>query len=432
MNKMFCSLRNYRRLALLLALVMIVSLFSGCSGENGTAQKDDGVIKIGVMAPYTGPAARVGEEFKDATIMAFQEHGNKLGKYKIELVWIDSESDAEKSARAYEQAIVRDKIDCGFAAWHSWTSAACMDVVAKYKIPHFFSMGGAELINEKYKSNPQRYLYWAAKAWPTPDKLVDAYVKTLEEGIQKGLWTPRNKKVAIYGVDNDWGRSVGKALKGRFTAAGWKVVAEEWVGLGETEFYPLLKKLKQQDVSVVAGTMSDPPSISSFIKQSKELGLKSFFISDGLGWVGEWYKLTGNASDGVLDQIPQFTDKAQKFRQDFKAKFGFEPAPAPGTICYDMAHFLYKILERTQEKYGTVNSENITKILKDELMTGKLTYKDGVIMKEYKYTPETWPDPVVDKDHYIFPVIQYWNGKGNIVWPEDQKKADLQLPPNLK
>ena len=34
----------------------------------------------------------------------------KVGDYKIELKWIDSESDAEKGGRAYEQAIVKDKI----------------------------------------------------------------------------------------------------------------------------------------------------------------------------------------------------------------------------------------------------------------------------------------------------------------------------------
>ena len=42
-------------------------------------------------------------------------------------------------------------------------------------------------------------------------------------------------------------------------------------------------------------------------------------------------------------------------------------------------------------------------------------------MNEYRYTPETVPDPVVAKDGYYFPVIQYTNGKGDIVFPDDWK-----------
>ena len=35
-------------------------------------ESDENVIKIGVIGPFTGPAARVGEEFKGATQMAFE------------------------------------------------------------------------------------------------------------------------------------------------------------------------------------------------------------------------------------------------------------------------------------------------------------------------------------------------------------------------
>ena len=48
---------------------------------------------------------------------------------------MDSESDAEKAARAYEAGIVKDKIDVGFMDWHSWVSVSCMDIAAKHKMP---------------------------------------------------------------------------------------------------------------------------------------------------------------------------------------------------------------------------------------------------------------------------------------------------------
>lgn len=431
--KIIGKMIHNRGVTLLLAILLIASLLmmGGC-GDN-SEESDDKVIKIGVIGPFTGPAARVGEEFKGATQMAFEEVDYKVGDYKIELKWIDSESDAEKAARAYEQAIVKDKIDCGFLDWHSWVSVSCMEVAAKYKIPHFFAIGGTEIVNEKYESNPDKYFYWVGKGWPVPQKLSIAYVETLEEAIQKGIWQPRNKKVAIYGVDNDWGRGFATALSNQFKDAGWQVVDNEWVALGETEFYPMLKKLKSLDVSVIAGTMSDPPSVSSFIKQSREIGIDSLIITDGLGWVGEWYGLTGDASNYVIDQIPQWTTpEAKKFSKEFEANYGFEPGPSSGGLCYDLARYMIKTLQTCNENYGAINRENLVKIAKEEIMTGKLTFEDGVITKKYQYTPETFPDLVVDKDHYIFPVIQYFDGKAKIIWPEEWKEQDLKVPDPIK
>ncbi|MDD3314266.1 MAG: ABC transporter substrate-binding protein [Syntrophaceticus sp.] len=420
---------------LFLVLILSASLLmmGGCgSGDGDNEASDDKTVKIGVLGPFTGPAARVGEEFKASTEMAFEAVDYQIGDHEIELVWIDSESDAEKAARAYEQAIVKDKIDCGFLNWHSWVSVSCMEVAAKYKIPHFFSIGGTDIVNEKYESDPEKYFYWVGKGWPVPEKLSISYVTTLEEAIDKGIWEPRNKKVAMYGVDNDWGRGFANALRSQFEDAGWEVVSEDWVALGETEFYPMLNKLKSLDVSVIAGTMSDPPSVSSFIKQSREVGLESLIICDGLGWVGEWYDLTGEASDYVIDQIPQWaTPEAQKFASEFEERYGLEPGANSGGLCYDLARFLVKVLETCDEQYGDINTENLTKIAKDEVMTGNLTLDDGVMTSVYQYTPETFPDPVVDKEHYIFPVIQYFDGEAKIVWPEEWKEQDLQIPEGM-
>ncbi|MEL7563435.1 MAG: ABC transporter substrate-binding protein [Dehalobacterium sp.] len=424
----------------LLVLMVAGLLVAGCGEkkqveEEGTAAEGtaDKVVKVGVIGPFTGPASRVGEEFKGAIEMALGQVDNKIGDYKVEFVWVDSESDAEKAARAYEQAIVKDKIDVGFMDWHSWVSVSVMDVAAKYKMPHFFSFGATEVVNQKYQEDPEKYKYWVGKAWPTPSLLSIAYVDTVEEAIQKGLWTPKNKNVAVYGVDNDWGRSFGEAVAKQFTDAGWTIVTKEWVGLGETEFYPLITKLKKADVSLVVGSMSDPPSVSSFIKQTREVGLKSFVISDGLGWVGEWYGLTGDASNYVLDQIPQWTtDKAKKFRDDFQAKYGFEPGASSGGLCYDWANYFIKVMQTTLDTYGDLSTESFAKCAAEKVMTGELTYTDGIIMKEYKYTPETFPDPVVDQDHYIFPVIQYFAGQGKIIWPDDWKEVDLSIPDSMK
>ena len=88
-----------------------------------------------------------------------------------------------------------------------------------------------------------------------------------------------------------------------------------------------------------------------------------------------------------------------------------------------------KILDRTLELHGTLDKETIHKTILDEVNTGKLTYgkADGaIIMSEYKYAPETLPDPVLGPDSYFFPILQYDKGKGNVIFPEVWKEADFK------
>lgn len=409
------------------ALTVILSLAMFAAPFAAAAEKP---LKVGVLGPFTGPSAKNGAEFKASVEMAMEKIGYKVGDYKIELVWIDSQSDPAKAASAYAEAVERMGIECAMQNWHSSVAVAAMDVAAQYKIPHWFGFGATEVVNEKWKSDPAKYSYWGGKGWPVPAKMAVGYVECLNSAVEKGTWKPANRKVAVYGEDSDWGRSLGGALKKMFADKGWEIVSEDYFPITQTDFYPLLSKYKSADVSVLAGTSTAAPTMTAFVKQANEVGLKSVIIADGLGWMGDWYNMAGAGSNGVLDMIPQLTTpEAKKWAEDIKAKYGFNPSPSAGGLCYDGTNMFIKILKRTLEKYGEINKENIHKIFVEEVQTGKLTFSkaDGaLIMNEYRYDADSVPDPVVGKDAYYFPVIQYTDGKGAIVYPEDWKEKDFE------
>ena len=404
---------------------LVLSLFAGTA----MAQK---VLKVGVLGPFTGPAAQNGAEFKASVEMALEKINYTVGDYKLEIVWIDSQSDPAKAASAYAEAVERLGIDCAMQNWHSSVAVAAMDVAAQYKIPHWFGFGATEVVNEKWRSDPAKYSYWGGKGWPIPAKMALGYVELLESAIAAGSYKPKSKTVAIYGEDSDWGRSLGGALKGFFAEKGWTIVSEDYFPLTQTDFYPLLGKYKRGDVAVLAGTSTAAPTMTAFVKQAGEVGLESVIIADGLGWMGDWYTMAGPASNGVLDMIPQLTTpESQQWAADIQAKYGFNPSPSAGGLCYDGTNMFIKILNRTLEKYGTLDKVTIHKTFVEEVHTGKLTFgkADGaLIMNEYRYTPESVPDPVVAKDGYYFPVIQYTEGVGKIVFPEDWAEAAFAAP----
>jgi branched-chain amino acid transport system substrate-binding protein len=408
--------------------LIIVALVAALGA--GTALSADKTLKVGVLGPFTGPAAKNGAEFKASVEMALEKINYTVGDYKLEIVWIDSQSDPAKATSAYAEAVERKGIDCAMQNWHSSVAVAAMDVAAKYKIPHWFGFGASEVVNEKWTADPEKYSYWGGKGWPIPAKMVLGYVECLENAIASGAWKPASKTVAIYGEDSDWGRSLGNALKDLFAKKGWEIVSEDYFPLTQTDFYPLLGKYKKKKVAVLAGTSTAAPTMTAFVKQAGEVGLKSVIIADGLGWMGDWYKMAGPASNGVLDMIPQLTTKeAQKWAADIKAKYGFNPSPSAGGLCYDGTNMFIKILKHTLEKHGSLDKVTIHKTFVEEIHTGKLTFgkADGaLIMNEYRYNADTVPDPVVAKDGYYFPVIQYTNGKGEIVFPDDWKVKEFE------
>ncbi len=184
-----------------------------------------------------------GQEFKDAVDMAFSEVGYKIGDYTVKLVWIDDQADPQVATTAYDQAVQRDKIDCGILDWNSSVSVALMDVAAKYQIPYFFAFGATDVVNQKYASDP-KYSYWIGKGWPSPEKLEIAYAEAINEAVQNGTWKPQNKKVAIWAEDSDWGRSFAGAIAQSFQCSGWDIVNQQYVKVGETDLYPVLTRIK--------------------------------------------------------------------------------------------------------------------------------------------------------------------------------------------
>ena len=385
------------------------------------------VFKLGILGPFSGPSARTGDEFEGSVNIAFSDIDWQIGPYKIEPIWIDSESDPAKASQAYEQAIVQHDIQAGLLNWHSSVAVACMEVTAKHKIPHFYGFGATETVNETFNSDPEKYGYWALKGWPTPEKLSIAYVQALEDAIASGAWSPEAKTVALFGEDTDWGRSWAGGIKPQFVDAGWEIVAEEYFALDATDMVPLLNKFKQQNPAVVAGTGTGLPAVSGFIKQADEVGLESLIIMDGLGWFGEWYELTGDSSNYVLDQIPGWaTEAGKEYAERFEAENGFAPSPSAGGLSYDGVGIFISAAQDAYEMYGELTSETLYKFIQEQIWTGEWTYTDGIVMEEYAYPAEVAPDPVGGKGKFIFPVLQYFDGEGKIIFPPEWAEQGLQ------
>jgi branched-chain amino acid transport system substrate-binding protein len=415
----------------LIGLLLVVSLMAvGCGSKTASDEK---VLTVGVDLPLTGPSARSGEEFQNSCKMAFEEIGYKIGDYTVKLVWINDQSDPQVATSAYEQAVQKDKIDVSILGWNSSTTVAIMEPVAKYKIPHIFTSGATHLVDEKWHSD-DKYKYYMVKGWAIPEQLSVAYVDAINEFIADGKWTPRNKKIFFLSEDTDWGRSFSTKMSVLFAEAGWTVVGEEYVKPGDTDLYAVLTKIKNSDASLYGGTFYSVPSQTALIKQSRELDIQAMLIVDALNSSSDWYSLVGDSSNFVLDSAPVYrdTETAKNFLANYKAKYGYEPSSTSGGLQYDYSRFFIKIMNECLAANGKLDSETIYNFVAENLWTGKLNFTDGVVMEEYVYSAESLPNPVVGEGKFVFPVVQWMDGKMNVVWPSSQKTADIQIPEYAK
>src|SRR5690606_12353933 len=77
----------------------------------GTAQADDGKIKIGLIYTLSGPSALLGEQSRDGFLLAMEKLGNKLGGLDAEIIIQDDEQKPDIGVNKVQQMIQRDKVD---------------------------------------------------------------------------------------------------------------------------------------------------------------------------------------------------------------------------------------------------------------------------------------------------------------------------------
>jgi branched-chain amino acid transport system substrate-binding protein len=424
-----------RKLLIFMSILLCASmLLASCAPKAETEItpskqiSDKKEINIGVVGPFTGPNSKAGQEIHDVNQMVFDEAGGMIGDYKVNLVWINDQSDPQKAVTAFKDAILSKDIQAGLSGYHSSVTMALMDATYQYKIPYLFPLNESSAIVEKFKSDPVKYQDFQWKGRPSPSRNITGYREAIfKNAIEKGIWKPINNKFGVICEDTDLGRDMCATFKGIGQGEGWSLIGEEYVSSSTTEFYPILSKFKNQKPSLVFSNMGTPASEAALLKQAKEINLDTLFVAHGLAWIGEWYSLTGDASDYVLDmEVKWSTPKQLEFRKKFHDKFGYDVSTA-SAIVYDYGNFFLKICKRAIEVYGVLDSESIFKIANDEVSTGKLTYTDGILYKELKWTPETLPEMLVGPDYYFDTIVQYFNGEPTIIYPDSVKEADLKV-----
>ena len=242
--------------------------------------QDKKPLAIGAVQPLTGWAALGGKNVAAGMKIALEKvnaSGGVLGR-PFELIIEDGKADPVESVNAIEKLIRRDKVPAIIGCWASSATLAAMPIMERSKIPLLVETATAPMITDK----KNKWVFRFTSNNDIDGLLMEPYLVP-KLGFKKG---------AYLAVNNDWGRSMVKAVSEIMKKTGGEVVMTEYCGGAEANFTPMLTRIKNAgaDTMFITNTLN---GIALILKQYHELGMKmNLFITSGMS-VEELVNLAG-------------------------------------------------------------------------------------------------------------------------------------------
>lgn len=338
------------RYCLLLVLILLIGLLSGCTDS---ASKD---IKIGMVYELTGNTASYGTSAAAGAKLAFKEinaNGGVLGK-QIQIVTADNKGEPSESANAMTKVITQDKV----VAITGFTVSSCgiagSAVAEDNKIPFVAAatVNPRVTVDEK-TGKVKEYTFRAC--------FIDSFQGTV--GANFALNTLKKSKSAIM-VDNssDYSKGLAQIFKDVFTKGGGQVVVEEAYLQKDQDFKSVLTKIKAQNPEIIylPGYYDD---VGKIIKQARELGI-TVPILGGDAWDSPRLVELGSPEALNNTYFTNFysTQDTNPASQAFLAAYKKEYNELPDSMAamgYDAAYLLVDAIKRA----GSVDSAKIREAL---------------------------------------------------------------------
>lgn len=349
----------------------ILSLAVTVPGLSGIALAADGTIKLGLVAPMSGPNARYGAFSMRGAELAVKEINDAGGidGLQIELYSADSQGTPVEGVSATRRLIDEDEVDYVIGDVSSSVTLAMQPVAED---------AGVLLLNAA-SSNP-KITYgagvggfkWTYRNYPTDENR--AFVVARYAAEQRGF-----TKFAVLSVDSDYGRSAIEFTKKYLPELKGEILSEDYYKEGEVDFRSVLAKIRDTGAQAIImyGLADTTPIVA---RQMVELGLagKVTLVGNGEFNTERTIKSAPTALEGAVEAAAWLPAWDSPESKAFVEKFTTTYDEAPNNHAYvhwDTVHLLAQAIQQAGSPDREKVREALSKI-KYKSPVGEVTFDD--------------------------------------------------------
>jgi branched-chain amino acid transport system substrate-binding protein len=335
--------RDFLKLGLTTAGMAAVAACGG-TVSTGPGAPTGPEFKLGVVLPYSGVYAELGNSITNGMRMYFDSVGNQAGNRKITMVTADEQVALTDAVAATKKVVEQDGVDMVAGYVSSPNAAGNRNYLDGLKMPTLIANAGVNSLSRTAKSP---YIYRTSFSNWQPAQPMGTYV------AQK-LGKKRIQLVyAKYGA----GLESVAAFKETFTAGGGTIVgpdvATPFPNNGDQT--PFVQAIQTDKIDGIFSFMSGTDAVT-FLKKAAELGtLKKLGLVSGAGFFLEQDVLaaiTDAAPDGAITGLHWALTLTNKENLDFigkySTKFSGRQADVFAVQGFDTARVIVEALNATK------------------------------------------------------------------------------------
>ena len=326
-----------KTLALVLAVLMCVALFTGCAEKTeGTDGNTDGsknnTFKIGASGPLTGDAAIYGTAVMNAAKIAVDEI-NAKGGYQIEFNPQDDEADGEKAVNAYNTLIDWGmQVMCGPVT----TGSAIAASAEAYKGRVFCLTPSASSTDVTANKDNMFQL-----CFTDPNQGTGAATYMAEN-------MPGHKIAVIYRNDDAYSQGIRDTFYAEAQAKGLEIVYEgTFTKDTQTDFSVQLTAAQAAGADLMFLPIYYQPA-SVILTQAKAMNYAPIFFGvDGMDGILTMEGFDTSLAEGVMLLTPFAADADDEMTKAFVAEYEKRYGETPNQFAadgYDVIYVLYNAL----------------------------------------------------------------------------------------
>lgn len=297
-------------------------------------------IRVGFIAPTTGPFAQVGKDMVNGFEMYMEEVKGDFAGAKIKFIVEDDQNRPPTAVLKAEKLIRNDKVHMIVGGVLASTGYALAPVSTREKVVYIPSVAAADDLTQRDSS---KYPYLVRTGWASSQPMHPFGQWACEQGY---------KRVAVIAADYAFGYETVGGFQKAFEDCGGKVVQKIWPPLGAIDFGPFIPTIKQ-DVDAIFTLMVGPMSLQ-FPKQLASAGIKKPVIAGGTSYDEFVLPSMGDEVIGHVSVLQYSaaldTPKNAAFVKAYRAKYGKVPSYFSETN-YSTAMMIHEVLKKSGGKW---------------------------------------------------------------------------------